>query len=158
MSKRTMIAGIVALGLGAAGAVHAQSTPAAPSTSPPERMNGSTTLNNPATSTTPQPGSPAALSTPSAATAPTAPALGTPGDVTPGTSGATHSSATSPTPPISGANSFTEGQARARMQDSGFAQVSDLKLDNQGIWRGKAMRDGKNVTVALDFKGNVVAQ
>ena len=57
-----------------------------------------------------------------------------------------------------GANSFTEGQARSRMEAQGFMNVSDLKKDDQGIWRGKAMRDGKTVTVSLDFRGNVAAQ
>ena len=30
--------------------------------------------------------------------------------------------------------------------------------DDQGVWRGKAMKDGKSVTVSLDFQGNVTAQ
>jgi hypothetical protein len=63
-----------------------------------------------------------------------------------------------PGAPVPGANSFTEGQARSRIQDHGFSQVTDLKLDNQGIWRGKAMRDGKSVDVAMDYQGNVVAK
>src|SRR5262245_29855560 len=60
-------------------------------------------------------------------------------------------------PPLPGANSFTEGQARQRMQDAGFANVSGLAKDQQGIWRGTATYAGKQVKVALDFKGNVVA-
>ena len=35
--------------------------------------------------------------------------------------------------------------------------VSKLTKDDQGIWRGQANKDGKNTTVALDYKGNVVA-
>jgi periplasmic protein CpxP/Spy len=57
-----------------------------------------------------------------------------------------------------GANSFTEGQARSRIEAQGFADIKDLRKDDQGIWRGQAMRDGKSVGVALDFKGNVAAQ
>lgn len=57
-----------------------------------------------------------------------------------------------------GANSFTEGEARSRIEKSGFKDVKDLKKDDQGIWRGQAMADGKAVTVGLDFKGNVAAQ
>ncbi|WP_298962826.1 hypothetical protein [uncultured Methylobacterium sp.] len=56
-----------------------------------------------------------------------------------------------------GANSFTEGQARSRLEQSGFTDVKDLKKDDQGIWRGQAMHAGKSVMVGLDFKGNVNA-
>jgi hypothetical protein len=35
--------------------------------------------------------------------------------------------------------------------------VSALKLDESGVWRGTAMKEGKSVAVALDFQGNVVA-
>ncbi|CCV15405.1 DUF4142 domain-containing protein [Mesorhizobium sp. STM 4661] len=62
-----------------------------------------------------------------------------------------------PTPPLSGANSFTEDQAKSRIQDAGFSDVSKLTKDDQGIWRGQANKDGKNTTVALDYKGNIVA-
>ena len=60
--------------------------------------------------------------------------------------------------PVAGANSFTEGQARARIEEKGFGNVADLKKDNQGIWRATEMKDGKAVTVALDYQGNVVGQ
>ncbi len=59
------------------------------------------------------------------------------------------------TAPVAGANSFTEGEAKSRIEARGFASVSELKKDDQGIWRGKAMRNGRNVDVALDFQGNV---
>lgn len=57
-----------------------------------------------------------------------------------------------------GSNSFTEGQARSRFEAQGFANVSELKKDDQGIWRGKAMRDGRQVSVSLDYKGTIQAQ
>ncbi|MBC7799521.1 MAG: PepSY domain-containing protein, partial [Gemmatimonadaceae bacterium] len=60
--------------------------------------------------------------------------------------------------PVPGANSFTEGQARSRIEERGFAQVTDLKKDDQGVWRGTAMKDGKSVTVAMDYQGNIVGQ
>jgi len=63
-----------------------------------------------------------------------------------------------PGAPIKGANSFTEGQARDRIVAAGFTQVSALAKDDDGIWRGNAMKDGKNAKVAVDFKGNVVGQ
>jgi len=59
--------------------------------------------------------------------------------------------------PVAGANSFTEGEAKSRIEARGFANVSELRKDDQGVWRGKAMRDGKSVDVALDFQGNIFA-
>ncbi len=59
--------------------------------------------------------------------------------------------------PVPGANSYTEGQARARMEEKGFGNVTELKKDDKGIWRATAMKDGKSTTVALDYQGNVVS-
>jgi putative membrane protein len=56
-----------------------------------------------------------------------------------------------------GANSFTEGQARDRISDAGFSDVQGLRLDEQGIWRGRAIRNGRQTGVALDYQGNVAA-
>ena len=60
--------------------------------------------------------------------------------------------------PASGANSFTEGEAKARITKAGYSDVSALKQDDKGVWRGTASKDGKSVPVALDFQGNVVSQ
>ena len=60
--------------------------------------------------------------------------------------------------PVAGANSFTEGQAKSRIESSGYTNVSDLKKDDNGVWRGKAMKDGKSMDVSLDFQGNVVTR
>jgi hypothetical protein len=57
-----------------------------------------------------------------------------------------------------GANSFTEGQARSRIEAAGFTGVTDLQKDDQGIWRGRAQRDGQQVSVGLDYQGNVATQ
>jgi hypothetical protein len=57
-----------------------------------------------------------------------------------------------------GANSFTEAQARSRIEAQGFGNVTELRKDDQGIWRGKAQRDGKSVSVAIDYKGTVQTQ
>ena len=59
--------------------------------------------------------------------------------------------------PLKGANSFTEGQAKDRAVAHGLGNVSGMKKDNDGIWRGTAMQDGKQVQIAVDYKGNVVA-
>jgi len=60
--------------------------------------------------------------------------------------------------PASGANSFTEGQAKSRIETQGYTNISGLIKDDQGIWRGRAMKDGKSVNVSLDFHGDVFAE
>ena len=60
-----------------------------------------------------------------------------------------------PGAPARGANSFTEGQAKARIESRGYANVSGLGKDTNGLWRGKAMKDGKELNVTLDYQGNV---
>jgi hypothetical protein len=60
------------------------------------------------------------------------------------------------TNPVQGHNSFTEGEARSRIEKKGFTAVSQLVKDDNGVWRGRAMKDGKQVDVSLDFEGNVV--
>jgi hypothetical protein len=60
------------------------------------------------------------------------------------------------TAPVAGRNSFTEGEAKSRIERMGFANVSELKKDDNGVWRGRAMRDGKSVDVSLDYQGNVI--
>ncbi|MBC7477442.1 MAG: hypothetical protein H7317_05015 [Pseudorhodobacter sp.] len=58
--------------------------------------------------------------------------------------------------PLEGANSFTEGQARDRATAWGVTGVSAMTKDDKGVWRGTGMVDGSNVSVAVDYKGNVV--
>jgi putative membrane protein len=62
----------------------------------------------------------------------------------------------SPSAPEPGANSFTEDQAKDRIEDAGYSNVSKLIKDDQGIWRGQASKDGKNIHIALDYQGNIV--
>ncbi len=59
-------------------------------------------------------------------------------------------------PLAAGANSFTEGQARHHMENSGYTNVTALSKDENGVWHGSAMKGGKTMNVSLDFKGNVV--
>ena len=61
-----------------------------------------------------------------------------------------------PGAPVAGANSFTEGQAKSRIESGGYTNVSGLKKDDSGVWRGKASKGGKSMDVSLDFQGNVV--
>jgi hypothetical protein len=58
--------------------------------------------------------------------------------------------------PEAGKNSFTEAQARERIEARGLTGVTGLHKDENSIWRGTAMKDGKSVNVALDYKGDVV--
>lgn len=60
--------------------------------------------------------------------------------------------------PLKGANSFTENQAKDRAVWYGYADVSKLEKDADGIWRGTGTLEGKQMKVAIDFKGNVVGQ
>ncbi len=60
-----------------------------------------------------------------------------------------------PGAPVDGANSFTEAQARERIAEKGFSDVSALVKDENGIWRGKAAQGGVTHDVAVDYQGNV---
>lgn len=57
-----------------------------------------------------------------------------------------------------GANSFTEEQARARLEGAGLASISALEQDDRGIWRGRAVFAGAPVNVGFDYRGNISAQ
>lgn len=58
--------------------------------------------------------------------------------------------------PLKGSNSFTEAQAKDRVIAQGMDNVTGLTKDGDGIWRGTAQHAGKQVRVAVDYKGNVV--
>ena len=57
-----------------------------------------------------------------------------------------------------GANSFTETQVKDKFSQMGFGEVTDLRKDDQGIWHGKAQHAGKELSIGMDYKGNVAAQ
>jgi putative membrane protein len=57
-----------------------------------------------------------------------------------------------------GANSFTEAQAKSRLEDAGITGVTGLTKDENGIWRGRGSWQGRSVAVGLDFRGNISAQ
>jgi opacity protein-like surface antigen len=58
--------------------------------------------------------------------------------------------------PVAGRNSFTEGEAKSRIEKMGFSNVTNLKKDDNGVWRGRAVKDGKTVDISVDYQGNVV--
>ena len=57
--------------------------------------------------------------------------------------------------PARGANSFTESQARSRIAAKGYTNISGLSKNADGVWEGKAEKNGRQTTVWLDYKGNV---
>ena len=78
---------------------------------------------------------------------------------------AAQTTTTSPTPspgapadknaPLPGANSFTEGQAKSRLEANGYSNVSGLKKDDNGVWRATATHSGAQVNVTVDYRGNI---
>ncbi len=57
-----------------------------------------------------------------------------------------------------GSNSFTEGQARGHIEKAGYTEVMGLTKTPDGLWTGKAKKDGKTTDVSVDFKGAVTAK
>ncbi len=127
MNNKAILPAAFAAVLCFAGAVQAQTTTTSPTTTSPSR--------------------------PSTTTTPAAPVVS-------GTNSATNGAVnTAPAnkagAPVAGANSFTEGQARDRIQEKGFTSVNALTLDSNGVWRGKAMKDGTAGPISVDYQGNV---
>ena len=52
-------------------------------------------------------------------------------------------------------NLFTEKQARAHLLHLGYADVSNLTKDENGVWHGTATKGGEQRSVAVDVKGGV---
>lgn len=58
-----------------------------------------------------------------------------------------------------GANELNEGEAKSRIKDKGYTEISDLKQDPRGVWRGRArLKDGRQVAVVLDLDGNIYSE
>jgi len=92
----------------------------------------------------------ACLLTGSVAFAQTLPAQSGPNNNAINTTGQNNSSA-----PVAGSNSFTEGQAKNRIEDAGYSNITELKKDDNGVWRGKGTKNGSAKNVSVDFQGNV---
>jgi len=54
-----------------------------------------------------------------------------------------------------GSNSYTEGQARSRLESNGFSAINGLRKDDNGFWRATATRGGTAGDVAMDFQGRI---
>ena len=85
-----------------------------------------------------------------AASAQNPPAQSGPGNNAVNSSGQNNSDA-----PVAGRNSFSEGQAKSKIEDAGYTGVGDLKKDDNGVWRGMATKSGSSMAVSVDFQGNV---
>lgn len=58
--------------------------------------------------------------------------------------------------PVAGKNSFTEDQAKERLAENGYKNISKLMKDANSIWRGEATTAaGAKVQVAVDYQGNI---
>ena len=57
--------------------------------------------------------------------------------------------------PAHGSNSFTQAEARRRMERAGYGGVGPLTKNGGGVWRGTATKAGQPAQVWLDYKGNV---
>jgi hypothetical protein len=57
--------------------------------------------------------------------------------------------------PVSGANSFTMSQAKSQIEAKGYTNVTNLQKDQNGVWRGTAMKNGASTPVSVDYQGNV---
>ena len=63
--------------------------------------------------------------------------------------------ATPSTPTTPSTAAMTETQAKARIEAQGYANVSGLQKDAQGMWTARAMKDGKSHQVMLDTRGQI---
>ncbi len=111
-----------------------------------------TTMTTPNTSSNPN----ALPATSATKTSPTAGAAGTKDDKAAAgdNNQAVATTSANASEPAHGSNSFTIGEAKSRIEKNGFTDVSDLKKDDNGVWRGSAKKDGTAMGVWLDYKGN----
>lgn len=52
---------------------------------------------------------------------------------------------------------FPKSEARSRLQAVGYRGLGELTLDEKGIWRTTAMFQGRQVDVAVDVQGEILA-
>ena len=53
---------------------------------------------------------------------------------------------------------MSAADARKRIEEKGYGQVSGLRQDRNFWWEGMAMKNGRQVRVAVDHAGNVTEQ
>jgi hypothetical protein len=59
-------------------------------------------------------------------------------------------------PKSKGSDNLYQDEARLRIEEKGYYDVTNLDKDSRGIWRGNArLEDGRTVDVTLDLEGNI---
>jgi hypothetical protein len=130
-----------------------QTTPTGPS-------SASTTKSIPSSSST-SPNSPCDPTNPTSpcysANAPRNPCYSAAAPNEPCSNTTTPNSQTLPTPPaqavttqFTAERAFTADQAKSKIEAEGFSNLSEVRKDAKGVWRGKATKDGLPVNVTLD--------
>ena len=160
MKTPILAAAVLAAGLAAA---TAQTSPSGTTGNTPATGTMGNTNTNTTTTPAPNPGSTApgantGSNTSGTTTGSSNPAVNPGGNAPSGVNASGQATIVSLTALEKGANSFTESQARTRLEGAGLSNVTELQKDDQGIWRGKAMRNGQSVTVGFDYKGNIGVQ
>jgi hypothetical protein len=59
------------------------------------------------------------------------------------------------TTPRATEHAFTADQARLQIEAQGYSNVSGLRKDAKGVWRGTATKDGVPVSVRIDSEGKI---
>jgi len=59
--------------------------------------------------------------------------------------------------PTPGASSYTADQARVALEKAGYTELGPLNQNANGLWQGEATKDGKKVSVSIDYKGAITA-
>lgn len=155
---RTMVAALCLLS-GDALAQTTRTNPSAASTSPTIQSSSSTSPNAPCNSFNP-------TSPCYAGHIPRNPCYSATAPDQPCSTTTTPNSQASPTPPASASKAspsaslsyLTQDQAKAKIEAEGYSKVSGLRRDTEGIWRGKAEKDGLILNVTLDREGTVTAR
>jgi hypothetical protein len=65
---------------------------------------------------------------------------------------------TNPHAPVSGSNSFTSTQVRARLTEAGYSNIGKLRKNNNGVWYGNATQNGVTKVVYFDYQGNITSK
>ena len=71
--------------------------------------------------------------------------------------GQTSPASTAAAPQASAAGGMTEPQARMQLMSNGYANLSSLRKDNGGLWRGNGVKGGQTVNVAVDPQGKITS-
>jgi hypothetical protein len=164
MNTRTILVATAALSL-ISGTVFGQTTrtsPSAASTSKTISSSSSTSPNSPCNPSNP-------TSPCYSANAPQNPCYSAASPNEPCSTTTTPNSQTAPAPApappppaaitsLATARAFTEDQARSQIEAKGYSNVSGLRKDARGIWRGNAVKNGLPANVTLDVDGGVTAK